>query len=460
MKILLQIKETIFRFPFVMAACFIGVIEMIVALQADLFVYPELTKIILNIFLVVMLAIPIFISIRLFSESRQIKFNYQLIVNILMTVVFVGVYFLMPENISDTVYGFIYIPIAVAVWSMTFVSAYLNRNGHGDFLKFTQNVIIHGLIYGFLCGVLMFGIMIAVMAIKALFEFSFHPERIIYNLGAVIFGLGLPILILRTVHKKFVGIEEPSINITLVKILSKYILFPLIAVYFLIIYSYAFKIIFTAVWPEGIVATVVLAFIVLALLTMFISYSYYERTRVRHLFTAIFSAIIPMAILLLVAVSVRVSEYGVTESRYFVTLSGIIFIMISIYYLIARTKFNWKFVVIGLAVIAILTTFGPWSAVSMSRGSQLEQLEDEMDGFGLMVDGKVVKPREPNFYIGYYWEDGEYGMLVHNLHTYNRKYGIEPMNSWFYAEEYDSIYDLLKNGLNLQMTTDKSKIKN
>jgi len=216
------------------------------------------------------------------------------------------------------------------------------------------------------------------------------------------------------------------------------------------------KIIFTATWPEGIVGIMVLAFVGLALFTMFFSWTHYVKTKARHFFTGIFIAIIPMAVLLLMAVGVRVSEYGVTESRYFVTLFGLIFIAISTYYLISRTKFNWKFVFMGVALIAIITTFGPWSAISVAKNSQLDRLESKLVDLNLIVNGKVVKPAEPIVYT--YGKDDQYYSLIRDIGHFRRVYGNESVSHWFnsdISEMYNA--DLFENEMNIYSTYGQRK---
>jgi len=403
----------------------------------------------LNFFLTIAIAFPVFVGIVLFCESRSVARMQQLLTEIIAVLLLVGVYFVLPSDSINQWFAYIYMPIAAVIWAFAFLSAFLKKDNQDDFLKFTYTVIFYGVIFYVLSGIVFIGIMIAIQALGVLFEFRISWLKSLNYLGSIIFGLALPLLILRKVPKQLHDVTEPKVFAIIVRYVSKYVLMPLVALYFLIIYSYALKIIFTATWPEGIVGTMVLAFVTLSLVTMFISYPYYIKSKARHLYTITFSAIIPMAVLLLLAVGVRVSEYGVTESRYYVTLSGLIFIAVSIYYLITRTKFNWKYALIGTMVIFVLTMFGPWSAVGLSKNSQVNRFLDSLTELDLYSNGKIIKQTEPVYYS--YKFNEEYNKISRDFNYLQRHYGYQFINKIFNTD-YDKWIDsrsFLENELNL-----------
>ena len=183
------------------------------------------------------------------------------------------------------------------------------------------------------------------------------------------------------------GVEYPSG----LKTFGQYILLPLMMIYFVILYTYGAKIIFTWDWPRGVVSYMISAYSVLGILTFLLLYPWggIEGTAWVKKFSKLFYILmLPLIVLLFMALSIRISEYGITINRYLVVVLGIWLTIVSLYFTLGKT--NIKFVPISLTTILIVIMFGPWGMFSISEKSQSGRLIELLERNNLLVDGKII----------------------------------------------------------------------
>ncbi|MGH7505069.1 MAG: DUF4153 domain-containing protein, partial [Longimicrobiales bacterium] len=96
----------------------------------------------------------------------------------------------------------------------------------------------------------------------------------------------------------------------------------------------------------------------------------------------------PSIAMLLMAVGLRLDQYGVTEPRYFLLLLSLWLAGIALYYGITGSR-NIRVIPASLCFFALLTFAGPWSAYAVSRRSQANRLEGILEGNG-MLDGEAL----------------------------------------------------------------------
>jgi hypothetical protein len=106
----------------------------------------------------------------------------------------------------------------------------------------------------------------------------------------------------------------------------------------------------------------------------------------------IFIALIIPIILLVIAISVRINEYGITENRYIISLIAAWLIFISSYFGFSK-KGMLKVIPISLAIISLLAIApSPISMFSQSISSQASRLKSSMTELGIIENGKLIKP--------------------------------------------------------------------
>jgi hypothetical protein len=157
------------------------------------------------------------------------------------------------------------------------------------------------------------------------------------------------------------------------------------------------KILVSLQWPVGWVSYLVVGFSVTGILSLLLIYP--VRNDENNKWILIFSrffyfALFPLVILLFFAVKRRISDYGITEQLYLLLVLALWLLFIAIYFLASKTK-NIKVIPITLCLLALITSFGPWSAFSVSLANQKHRLQTLLEKNSLLHDGKIVKVKTP-----------------------------------------------------------------
>jgi hypothetical protein len=160
----------------------------------------------------------------------------------------------------------------------------------------------------------------------------------------------------------------------------------------LILYAFSAKILVQWELPEGWVGKLVLGFSVAGILTYLLNYllvKYDDSVVVASFRRWFFFVLLPMVVLLFVAIGRRLSDYGVTEPRYVVAIAGVWLLLLSLYFIISK-KDNIKFIPISLAVVALVTVLGPFSAFRVSERNQTSRFMEVLLRNNMLKDGKAV----------------------------------------------------------------------
>ena len=178
------------------------------------------------------------------------------------------------------------------------------------------------------------------------------------------------------------------------RILAQYTFVPLFCVYVVIFYLYVGKILITAELPRGWIGYLVSSVSILGLFTVLLLHPYQklnETKWVKRFTRMVFITLIPLVLLLYIGLWMRISQYGITENRFFLGVLGTWVLLISSYFFLTNSK-NIKLIPYSLAILVLITTYGPMSAYSVSLKSQVDRLESFLDSNGILdVNGKVQK---------------------------------------------------------------------
>lgn len=171
------------------------------------------------------------------------------------------------------------------------------------------------------------------------------------------------------------------------EILISYIAVPLVAGYTLVLLAYFVKIGVTMNWPSGQLGPMILAYSAAGLIIYILASGLENRFAV--LYQRIFpKALIPIVVMQLISVYIRLSAYGVTESRYYIALFGIFSIVIAMLLSFTPVKKNGLIALLA-AGFAILSILPPADAFTVSRNSQITRLENYLQTEGVLVNGKI-----------------------------------------------------------------------
>jgi hypothetical protein len=274
----------------------------------------------------------------------------------------------------------------------TFVPFILKHRTVSTFWSYNKE-ILYAFITAFIYSAFLFaGLCIALASTNFLFDLNI-PEKTFFQMWVVIVGFFSTTLFL----SRFPNVEPSEIHYPReLRLFSFYILIPLVTLYFLILYSYTAKILFSWVWPKGIISTMIVGFSALGIFTYALLYPLVSTERwLKNATRIFFIALIPQALVLLFAVNVRISDYGITENRYLLVAYGIWLLGISLYFLSSKVK-NITLVPISLFILFIAISFGPWGVFDVSEHNQTKRLENILERTQILQNNKVVKNTSRN----------------------------------------------------------------
>ncbi len=221
--------------------------------------------------------------------------------------------------------------------------------------------------------------------------FSIHIQgKIYFDIFMIAAGVFWPAYFLSEVPRSGEVLPKDRYSKVL-KILLFYIVMPLLMVYTAILYVYFAKVLITQKWPEGMVSHLVLWYCILTAFIIFLI----RPLKPISSWAAVFSRSMPMVTLPLLAlcawaIGIRIHAYGVTESRYFVVAAVVWVLFVMLFYIFNRGRNN-VFLPLSLAVIAVITVTGPWSAFEISKDSQENRFERLLVKNNMWVEGKLQK---------------------------------------------------------------------
>lgn len=386
--ILSRTQAVVKRFPLAVLACLAGTIAGIV------FIHNPDSEIIPNILLTLSFAAPVFVALVLIVSAKKIDRTKELVASGIILAALVGYYFLLPaigEGHADTyirhfmwAVGFIFL--------ITFVPFTLEKGKKTiqAFWQYNRTLVFSVVLTGIWVFALQAGVSIALASIDFLFEIRIDEERYA-ELWVFLVGTFAPLFFLNRLpehpEKQNTDTEFPKE----VRLFSQFVLVPLVTVYFLILYAYSIRILLTTEWPEGQLAYMILGFSFLGVLTYLALYPLRDSVEwIRKAGNVLFAAMIPQVGMLFWALWFRVSQYGITENRYFVFVFGCWLLGVAVYYLVSKLK-DIRIIPATLFLLAFLTSFGPWGAFAVSERSQVDRLESLLIESEILVDGKVEK---------------------------------------------------------------------
>lgn len=175
--------------------------------------------------------------------------------------------------------------------------------------------------------------------------------------------------------------------------LSKFILLPLVILYFSILYAYAGKIVITWTWPDGMVGLPVLILAgiggLAALLVWPLGHGSDSSVWACKFWRFFFPLLLPLTFLLLLALQRRIVDYGFTEVRFVGVVAGFWILGICGFYTV-RPKQSFKVIPWSLMACVLLFSWGPWSPSSIAKRSQWNRLESFLESHNALKDGTLV----------------------------------------------------------------------
>ena len=253
--------------------------------------------------------------------------------------------------------------------------------------KYFQSVIVDKAVTVLFSVVLFLGLTVVFLTVDGLSLVKLEGKIYVETWLFVVFVFAM-IFFASKLKKVDENLEEYEIH-KVFKFLIYFIVIPLITIYTGILYIYFGKMLITRSWPQGLVSHLILWYTIFSLFIMIMVTPMTKKDPVAKVFKKYFPfASIPLLALSIVSISKRISQYGVTELRYFIVLLGIwlIFCMVSS---IFRARLS--IVLISLIAVVYISVFSPVNNRRITIMSQNKRLERILIKHGLLKDGKLVQ---------------------------------------------------------------------
>ncbi len=360
----LHLSTTFKRFPLALISAFLTTSILIFLIEGKGPEYNHFSTF-LKIALTSSLGFFLFTALRLMREKNPLC-----LAGILSLV---GYFFILPDMIHPP---FIMIErhlfLALGLFIMILWSPYYKSTADNEaFWEWMQRVIFGFVTAIFFALIIYAGIAAAFAAFHILFSIKIAGERYLELFVGVMgyFSTSYFLSQIPDISKPL----TPRAYSKTKTILTKYILTPLIIVYFFILYTYTFKILFSGQYPEGKLAWIIIFFSIISVITylfwtpFFKQLAFKER---RFLSLALFL----QTLMLFLSLSMRVDAYGWTHNRALVGLLGLWLFGISLYFLLNK-KALYKWVFISLSLLIMIGQIGPFSVYEIGKKSQQHRLQ-------------------------------------------------------------------------------------
>ncbi len=445
------------RFPLTIISALLAVVLGIYLIE----VHKDTPNILpyINVMLCMSIGIPLYFCATILSDKKKFDRKKMVYVNVLATLVLVAIYFTLP-NIDSThnttlpyiKYGLYNITCHLLVSIIPFAfSKQLNGFWHYNKILFLR--ILLSMLYS---GFIFVGLVIALTALKLLFDVEIH-EPLYFEIWIATIGFFNTWFFVSGIPADFDHLDGIYDYPKGLRIFSQYILLPLLGLYLLILYTYGTKILITSDWPKGIVAYLIIFVSILGILTFLLLHPYgeqQEHTWIKKSSRGYYFVLIPLLVLLFIAIFMRINDYGITINRYAVLLLAIWITLVCLYTALGKT--NIKFIPTSLLIVLVLISFGPWGMFSVSERSQVNRLQTILAQSKILVNGKIknealwIQDSLPRLYAkNELKNEGVLSDTLHNevksiLEYLDDHHGFSKIRPWF-KQNIDAIVTVKKS---------------
>ncbi|TXB64240.1 DUF4153 domain-containing protein [Vicingus serpentipes] len=365
----------------------------------------------INAMLFLALGIPLFFCLNVFTKKLDLTNLHSIGVKVGAAIILFLLYFTLPnsEETANTSLPYIrYTIYNIAIHLLVSFAPYLKGKQLNGFWQYNRLLLTRLVLSAIYSGFLYVGIALALVSLNLLFEIKIH-DKLYLDLWIVIVGFFNTWFFIAGMPTNFDDLEEIDEYPFGLKVFSQYILLPLLVLYLVILYLYGAKIIALWDWPKGVVSWLIIAVAVLGIFAFLLIHPFgqkEENSWIKKFSKAYYFILLPLVIMLFIAISMRLADYGVTINRYIVLLLGVWLTIVCFYFIMGKN--NIKFIPISLCVMMLLMSFGPWSMFNVSENSQAERLKTILTENGILKDGKVVNEQTIKIDSNYYSQDYEY----------------------------------------------------
>ncbi len=420
-------KTTVTRFPLASLIALLGTISAIFLLHSKCTPPSYYAEIFLKLLLTLSLGFPLAVAVVLLGEQQQWQQRYRVIANRASMLFLILYYLFLPKNIFviEEVFQMRYFMwMSSFLISLTFIS-FLQKEKVKMLAFWQYNRIMFlslavTIFYGLFIQI---GLSIALASVDFLFNVEINSKRYM-ELWIIVVGIFSTMFFLSRIPKNTLELPEEDFYPRELRMFSQYVLVPLVAVYFLILYAYVAKVLITWDWPKGMLAYMILGFSFLGVLTYVSLYPLREKVEwIKKAGQIFYFILIPQIVMLFWTLWFRISQYGITEKRYLVFVFGLWLLGIGIYFLLSRKK-DIRIIPITVFILALSCSFGPWGAFAVSQRNQTGRLKRLLIKSNILINRKIKKSEKKVLFD----DRKEISAIIRYL---IEAHGVDSIQPWF-----------------------------
>lgn len=239
-----------------------------------------------------------------------------------------------------------------------------DKSNLNHFVK-SVSTLLNSLIFSM---TLFLGLIFIIFSLKELFSIDFG-HNIYGNLYILVMGVFFVPIFLS-------GIEENNNTLysKFFEFLLAKVIFPLLIIYLLILYSYLGKILLTKTYPKNIVPYLTLVYSFGAIFFYYLS-KLLDNKYINKYLKSFFILLIPIIAMTYFSIIPRLIQYSITEKRYFILIASLWFTLLILVNIFIKNKVI-IFLRNSLLLFVFLSAFGPLSATNLSKSLQAIRLEN------------------------------------------------------------------------------------
>jgi len=384
-----ETKVVLRRFPVVMVAVLIvtASLQLLIGMEDR----GEGWGVLLRIVVAGGVALPLFIGLKLFAESRLLSLQKQVILY-LAGLLLVVLYYSSLETGFDDLFPYQFFPTFMAAHLLVSVSPFSGQSDVEGFWLYNIRLLTRFLSSLLHACILNSGLALAMLAVEKLFDVGI-PESVYLRISVIVFMLFMTLFFLSGVPRLNEDTPRQVVYPRALRIISQYILGILVLVYMIILYAFSAKVLILQQWPNGWLSMLILGFSSIALFNYCLLWPIRQETG--NAFAIIYSRwifiiLIPLVLLLWKAIMMRITQYGLTINRYLVAELAV-WLSLSLLFFNMNKKKDLRFIPVSLIFSLVAFAFGPLSGKERSLSSQSNQLRELSVRYG-MYDGDGILP--------------------------------------------------------------------
>lgn len=334
------------------------------------------------------MGISLTLCINAFSRRLLIVIRYQRYLLNLLSIFLLYCYykFMLPDFKMQTTTRYTILNIILIILFIIIPYFFRKKNFELSIIRLISGFFT-ALLYSF---IIFMGVSVILFTIKHLLYDSLS-SKLYYDTFLILAGVFFPCYFLSSVPMEDEILTLEKDYPKLLKLLLLYILMPLLSIYTLILYFYFIKALITLVWPIQLIIHLVLWYSIISIIVIFLTSNFESLNRWVKLFNFWFiKLMLPLMIMMCIAIMKRITNYGITESRYFV-LSIALWAFFSIIYLNISSHKNNLLIPLSLSLILVISVLGPLDAYNVSSFSQNQRLTKLLNKYNMIKNSKIVK---------------------------------------------------------------------